>query len=380
MDDGMGPSRTGMHPIVNAALLGIAAFSAAAVLFSISPWLLYVAQLVAVLLALTLWILHFDKGLAAGLYANPLGRPVLDTVCDLTGERRPGARDPGLDTGAPLPFTAPSPARLEPVLSAKFPRQPDLVGPVLEKLRARCELRAQLVGPAREPLASLLLLGRPALGKRSLAEMIGLALFGADRVQVIDARGTPGAVLRAIREAVDRHRGGVIVLEDVDKAQPDTLSALGPVLARGSFVAPGDTAATDCTAAIVVLLVHRDARTLAPAQAGILNDATERYAAASGLPKALVASLDLCHPVSFPSPHAVLDVLRRLMEGRAAAYGLEIGIEDRALGMAVARVRLTEDFSGAEAIVKELSEPAIQTAKRLGRSRAEIKADEGEGS
>jgi ATP-dependent Clp protease ATP-binding subunit ClpC len=171
---------------------------------------------------------------------------------------------------------------LQSALSEQILGQDDAITAVSSALRRAVALRPP-DRPAARPLASFLFVGPTGVGKTQLARCLARALFGGDEALVaLDMSGfkerhdvarlvgaPPGyrghEEEQALGAAIRKHPFSVVLFDEIDKAHPEVLDALLPLLDEGRLVdARGQR--YDFTHAVVVLTSNLGAEALAAAR------------------------------------------------------------------------------------------------------------------
>jgi ATP-dependent Clp protease ATP-binding subunit ClpC len=172
---------------------------------------------------------------------------------------------------------------LQSALSEQILGQDDAIAAVSSALRRAVALRPP-DRPAARPLASFLFVGPTGVGKTQLARCLARALFGGDEALVaLDMSGfkerhdvarlvgaPPGyrghEEEQALGAAIRKHPFSVVLFDEIDKAHPEVLDALLPLLDEGRLVdARGQR--YDFTHAVVVLTSNLGAEALTAARA-----------------------------------------------------------------------------------------------------------------
>lgn len=192
------------------------------------------------------------------------------------------------------------------------------------------ELRARLALPERKAAAcSFLFVGPPGVGKtevgRRLAARLGRHLVDVDMATL---KTSPDVALSG---ALAAHPPAVLVLDDVDKADPAFFPMLKWILEGEAITAPGAGAAAvvaSARQAVVILTTSAGHEKLPDVQAlrgAALEDALRRIVLAAGaVPKDLLSRVDCLVPFVPLTQVAMLAVIEDVIRETAATMKVEV--------------------------------------------------------
>ncbi|MEA2624839.1 MAG: hypothetical protein QOD06_884 [Candidatus Binatota bacterium] len=355
------------NPIVQIAMMFVGAYYALNVLSRVWPPLGPTVTVVSGALAAVLWVLEYERRLAADLYrTNPIARPLLDLVCRATGRQLPigdggivaVAETANVERAASSRSTAASSGTAsEPVRASgtkQGPRDAKLlldtdadffesasrlksvvrghdaiIDGILAQLRQNVRLR-QRADPhaAQPPLGLFLFVGKPGLGKRYLAEQIAWLVYEDGPLVELDVTDEASASPRRLIEAVKAKPNQTIILENVDAATPQYLERLQAIASGNSLRDPTSGAVVGFRNCVFFLISHKPAEPIAAIRQEGVTMLTAAIAELVGLPPSLVTMINDYYAFLLPSQIEQAEIVALLMEQECRKYNVRLGQVD----------------------------------------------------
>lgn len=413
------------NPLVQTVLLFFGAYSVMTILKRRDPFgtvLTVLAGVVAVLI----WLLRYNRATAHSLYQNPVFKPVIDLVCQMTHEQPPV----DASAAAPFPVQASAPSVQAVSASPGRPRQPvsarnyqsaggtatsspssstppakettplllvtdgdfTIAGhqlnqrffgirPAIDQtlLQIRRNLRVREKSGATvalPPLGLFLFIGKPGLGKRSLGIEIGRRLYRGDSVGVLDL-GQPDATLEPMIAAAKSNPYQTFVLENIDRAAGRIQTDLLTIVAGQPLSEPSTGARVSFRHCCLFLLMHKDAGALQ--QPTISSERTgftvtaERLAGDTSLDRMLAQGLHGVIPFHLPDPTAQAEAVALMMETECRKFQLTLAsVSPELLAREVQDISTTGSFASAALRVSRVMSRSIHEA--IDRQQSTVNA------
>ena len=364
------------NPLVQTVLLIFGSYTAMSLVKKHPPFG-GILTAVAGVMAVTIWMLRFNRQQAAALYRNPMLKPVIDLVCALCKETPPvdgtaavaapatsaAASAPARASTAP-PATAGGRARQPVSARAYQDNEPSSTGrPAGENsrllLNADSDFRAfayrlkeRMVGcdetidqtvaqiqrniRLRErsvargvvpPLGMFLYIGRAGLGKKTVAVETGTALYGGGSVGVIDF-GEQGTSLSALVASARANPYQTFIIENLSNAPQQVQTDLLTIFSGAPIADPSSGATVTFRNCFFFLIVHKDAasfpKPVASSSGTGFTVVVNHLASALEVDSMLALSLHGVCPFRLPEPMDQARVVVRLMEDECEKYNLTL--------------------------------------------------------
>ncbi len=402
------------NPIIQTLILFLGSYTFMTVLKKYEP-VGKIVTLIAGIFCVVIWMLRYNRAQIAELYRNPILKPLIDLVCQVTKEPGPGGGGVLAPAAASAVAARPAPAAAAPAASgaaagAARPRQAvsarsgggaasanapagenphllvrtdieyrtlayrlkeefvacnDVVDGTLRQIQNSVRMRERSQPTAAmPPLGMNLYMGRQGLGKKSLAIEIGKALYGGDAVGVLDL-AERGASLASVAAAARGNGYQTFIIENPDSAphqvQTDLLTAF-----TGAPLMDGNTPVSfrNC---FFFLLVHKDAgsfpKPVASAAGTGFTVVVNHLAGSTDLDQMLALALHGVYPFRLPEPAEQAGVIARLMEYECNKYNLSLGrVDPRMLAREVEEVGRMGSFRVAPTRVSRILSGPISAA------------------
>lgn len=332
------------------------------------------------LLAATIWILEYERRLAADLYrTNPVARPIIDLVCKATQRQVPLGGDEGSAPAADGKGKAGAEEQTRLLLEtdADFSEATSqlksavrghdaIIDTVMQHIRRNARLRARSdPHAAQAPLGMFLFIGSPGLGKRYLAEQIGWLLYKGGPVLELDVADEASTIRRLI-EAVKAKPYQTIILENIDAATPQYLERLQAIAAGNALRDPSTGSVVSFRNCFFFLLSHKPGQPIADLKKSGYTVLTQVIAETLGLPLGLVNHINDYLPFLLPSPIEQAEVVHLLMEQECQKYNVRLGqVDPELLAREVKAIGATGGFAVAPGrIAKRLQQPIHEAIAR----------------
>lgn len=398
----------GQNPIVQLALMAVGAYYSLGVMARYWPPLGPIVTVACGVFAAIIWLLEHERRLVADLHrTNPIARPLIELVCRATsrplpsGEAEaavaretaarpagetarsesapaPGAAAPSsstqkvkllLDTDADFYDAA---ARLKKVVRGLDPIVDGLVG----QLRTRARLRGRSdPHAAQPPLGLFLLVGRPGLGKRYLAEQMAWLLYEDGPMTELDLADEGSASPKRLIEAVKAKPHQTVILENVDRATPAYLERLQAIASGNSLRDPTSGAVVGFRNCVFFLIAHKPSEQLAELKKSNMTQVTATIAELVGLPPSLVTMLHDYYAFLLPPAIDQAEIVALLMDQECRKFNLRLGqIDPELLTREVKAISTSGGFSITPGRIARRLQTSIHEA--IGRGEDTVNVSE----
>jgi hypothetical protein len=406
------------NPLVQTVLLFLGSYSIMTILKKRDPFGT-VLTVIAGVVALIIWMLRYNRATLHNLYQNPVFKPVIDLVCQLTKEQPPidAGSAPAMKPVMAQQAAAPQgPARPRAPVSARSyqpgaagspaptsaaPQTPStplqlltevdfrlasqqiqqrlfgmnrIIDMVMLQAQRNVKMREKsAVTTALPPLGLFLFVGRQGLGKKTLGLEIGRRLYRGDSVASLDV-GQPDATLEPIIASAATNPYQTFVIENIDRASPRVQTELLTIVA-GQPLSTSSGARVSFRHCVFFLLIHRDPRGMEEAvissERGGFTVAAERLASDTSLDNMLAQGLHGVIPFRLPDVTAQAEAVALIMENECRKYQLALGsISPAILAREVQEVSTAGSFTAAPIRVSRILSRAIHDA--MDRQQTEV--------
>ncbi len=341
--------------------------------------------LLAFLAAATAFSLRFRRQWLAGVYQYPGVRQWIDLIARLTGLQCPSVETPTSELSPEIQVRLDSDfAWLQSKLEQRVDGQAAAIVNVVEQLRQAFALRSRLIPSAQcGPLAVLLWVGAPGIGKRTLAAELAQRVYrnfafsewdlarspsGQTERLLIGDSSTEGQLVHAARLKPFQ----VLFLDNVQTATPALRNTIRQMIETGCCFDAKHRGEVSFRQTILIVSVS-DPR-LAERPAGSPpTDQVRMLCAEFGLEPGFVASFPSVIPFS---PLEDLDkgrVVARLMSSECEKYGLQLDYVDAELIAGEIRSLTAEHgFELTQVRLRQALKTPIQRACENGQTRLAI--------
>ncbi|MBX3399501.1 MAG: hypothetical protein KF873_12225 [Gemmataceae bacterium] len=257
--------------------------------------------------------------LAGKLAANNASRPLVRLVCLLGGYAMPAPPTSAkADQGGPAPRTPADFDSLNRMWKARILGQDAAIDAVTETVRQAITLRerqSDVPGP-RRPLAVLFLVGGEGLGKRTLLESVGRAIYPDGRVTSCPLAQDEDVAAR-LAQAVQANPCHTMILERLEAASPKSLETLRRIAETGELADPTTGAAVPL-GSVVIGLTTTDSKLPERLGAGYLRVVGRAI------------------PFAAPEPIVVAQVVVKLLEAECRHHRLALDYADESIVVDIA--------------------------------------------
>lgn len=288
-------------------------------------------------------IISSGHPLAGRLAAHPVSRPFVRLVClmgNLSMPAPPTTATAG--QGGPAPHTPADFEELNRRWKARILGQDAAIDAVTETVRRSITLRERqgdFAGP-RPPLAVLFLVGGEGLGKRTLLEAVGRAIYPEGMVSTCRLTSDENIASR-LAQAVQANPCHTIVFERLESAGPKSLEALLRIAETGELTDPATGAAVPL-GSVVLGLTTTDA--MLPERLG----------------PGYLRVVGRVIPFAAPEPMVVAQVVVKLMEAECRNHRLTLDYADESIVVDIAgRFEPQHGFGVLSVRVSEILAPEI---------------------
>ncbi len=414
------------NPLVQNVLLFFGAYSLMTVLHRKEPFG-SVLTVAAGVVAWIIWMLRYNRVGLSSMYHNALLKPVIDLVCQLTGEQPPADASISAASPASAPAAPATPVRPRAPVSARNysgganPAPPPAPSPAAQPQQqqqqqqttplmlihdgdftiAAHQVNQRLFGMKRAvdltmlqlkrnlrlreksspsvalpPLGLILLIGQQGLGKRTFAVEIGKRLYRGDSVGVVDL-GQPDATLEGLMAAAKSNPYQTFVLENIDRAparvQTDLLA-----LSAGQPLTEASGARVSFKQCCFFLLIHKDPGTLDEPTISSEREgftmAADRTSDDTSLDRMLAQSLHGVIPFHLPEPGAQAEAVALLMDNECRKYQLTLeSVSPPVLAREVQEISSAGHFAAAPARIARVMSRSIHEAIERQRTAVDVK-------
>lgn len=371
-------------------------------------WLIAVVTAIAALCCATIYVLRYEASLAKQLYSNSIGRPVLDALCGVTGEQKPGGVKEAADRsrGGPAagePGDAPEPTysvlRTESDFEIAGRRLKEtvvghdhVVDAVLSDLHRGVMVRIKRPDSGGSLLGSYLLYGPIGVGKRLLACTIAQELYPKGEVLLLDGReymdvnaglldlfGTrsaPGRLLGAVK----RQPLQTVVFESVDSCHPEVLERLAPILLHGGCVDPGSGGTVSFEHCVFFFLSTKLSPVLEPITSewgpgdAWLARAMAMLTSTQKLNPTLLDTLHVIVPMHPLNPMERAEVIVRLIAAECQRYRVQLKeVDPEVVAEQVSQISNERGFEGVHARIKSLLREDLARAVEISMPQLTVR-------
>lgn len=365
------------NPIVQTAILFVGAYYALNFLSRFWAPLGPILTGVSGLFAATIWLLEYERRLAADLYrTNPVVRPFIDLACKFTQRQIPLGGDEG-----PAPV-ADGRGKAEAEEQTRLLLETDedfneaieqlksvvrghdaVIDSVMDHIRRNARLRTRSDPHATQaPLGMFLFIGSPGLGKRYLAEQISWLLYKGGPMLVQDV-AEEGATIRRLIEAVKAKPHQTIILENIDAATPQYLERLQAIAAGNALRDPSTGSVVSFRNCFFFLLSHKPGQPIADVKKAGYTVTTQVIAETVGLPAGLVNQIHDYLPFLLPAPEEQAEVVALLMDQECEKYHLHLGqVDPELLAREVKAITAAGGFAVAPGRIAKRLQQSIHEA------------------
>ena len=381
---------------------------------SVGWWLILILAVGATLCAGAIYLLRFESEIARKVYGNSFGRPVLDVICSITGEQKPGGVREAADRSRSGPSTGEEDAESPPTyavlrsdsdfeiagerLKNEVLGHDHAIDTILDDLRRGVIVRIKRPESGATLLGSYLLYGPTGIGKRMLAVAIGRMFYPQGEILQLDGReymdpgsgladlfgsgGSPGRLL----EAVKRQPLQTVIFEHIDSCHPEILARLAPILVHGGCVDPSSGGTVSFEHCVFFFLSSKLGSTLESItkswSAGDewMSQAVAMLGSSQKLDASLLETLHAVVPIHPLEPIARAEVIVRLMSAECDRYRVQLRqVDPEVVAEQVGHVGGERGFEGVHARIKsvlredlaravEVSMPVLTVRRKAGES------------
>jgi hypothetical protein len=400
------------NPLVQTILLFFGAFSVMTILKKRDPFGT-VLTVLAGLFAVIIWMLHYNRRALHNYYQNPVFKPVIDLICQMTGEKPPvdgsdlvaapvAAIQPVAASGGPARPRAPVSARNYQPGAAGTPPPPaggaspnqestplmlitegdftiaghqlnqrffgirPAIDQTLLQIRRNLKMREKSSSSvALPPLGLFLFTGRQGLGKRTLATEIGRRLYRGDSVGALDL-AQPEASMEPIIAEAKANPYQTFVLENIDKASSRIQTDLLTVVA-GQPLSDSKGDRVSFRHCCFILVMHKEApedqQPVISSQRGGFTVAAERLAGDTSLDRMLAQGLHGVIPFHLPELSAQAEAVALMMDNECRKFQLTLGsVSPEMIAREVQEISSKGSFASAPMRVSRVMSRAIHEA------------------
>ena len=385
-----------------------------------------VVTLAAGVCMVIMWMLKFNRATLHGIYQNPLAKPVIDLVCKLTKDQPPvdasggGGSMPVASAPAQVGAAQSAPQR-PPTASARAyaggssggsvaggatgtatsqsgaggaaqgesnkillktdtdfraaaRKLKEIIGgndenidQTVHQIQSNLKLREKSsVAAALPPVGIFMFIGRPGLGKRTMAVELGRLLYPGDSIGLLDLAET-GASLTSLIGAAKANPYQTFVIENLNTASQQVQNDLLAIFAGQPLIDPQTNTRVSFRHCFFFLLIHKDADNLPrPTSGGAgtgLTVVAEHLVQTADLNQMLTLSLHGMCPFVLPEMDVQAQIIAYLMEQECRKYKMRLGgVNPSILAREVEEVSKTKSFKTEPARISRLLSRAISEA------------------
>jgi hypothetical protein len=422
------------NPLIQAVFLFLGSYTLMSVLSKYSP-ADKVATLAAGVVALVIWMLRYNRPQLYTVYQNPLAKPVIDLVCKLTKDQPPvdasvgsyvppgagraagavaataagvqstaprprapvSARNYGDDTGTASPSDArqgqqgaaqtensklllqtdqqfkQATRRLKDLIRGSD----DAIDQTMRQIQQNISLRERSsASTAMPPLGMFLFIGRPGLGKRTLAIEIGRMLYAGDSVGIVDF-ADPSTGAASLTSAAKVNPYQTFIIENITAGTQQAQNDLLAICAGQPLVEQSSGARVSFRHCLLFFLIHQEADAFPmPAHSGAGTGYTlvvDHLVQTADLDQMLALALHGVAPFQLPEPEQQAEVIALLMDKECRKYKLSLSAVSAAiLAREVEEVGKLRSFKTSPARIARILSKPIHDALESGAETVDL--------
>ena len=336
------------NPIIQVLMLFVGAYTALHVLGKVSP-LDKIVTFAAGLIAIVIWLARYNRALLYSLSLKPGIGPVIFGICKLAKEQPPV--DPSLDAGASqtegqgkkaeaeasklLLHTDADFASATRQLKDAIKGHNDVIEALMDQMRRNVQLRESTSSQVSlPPLGVFVLVGKPGLGKKSLAVELGYRLYKGSSVSIVDV-SDPGVTGSLLVGEARANPFSTFILENFHNCSKQLQEDLLSILAGAPQVDSKTGSKVSFRHCFFFLLVQRDAEGIQRPRRGQSGTGqtvvVESLNATMDIDKRLSWSVHGIYPFILPPPLQQAEVVAQIMQVECKKYNIAIGQIDPAI-------------------------------------------------
>jgi hypothetical protein len=335
------------NPLIQTLGMFVGAYVAMNTLAKLSP-LHIIVTVLAGILALIIWMARYNRTTLYALAQKPGLGPVIHAVCKVAHEQPPV--DPSLDNKGSSTAAKPAEPEKPKLLMrsdgdfASGSRQlkemirghNDVIEALMSQLRRNIQLReSSSVQVSLPPIGVFVFVGKPGLGKKSLATEVGYRLYDGSSVSILDV-ADPGVKASLLVGEARSNPYTSFIIENFQAASREFQEELLSIVAGAPQVDYKTGSKVSFRHCFFFLLVHRDASTMErPAAKGAGGTGqtmvVESFNATMEVDKRLGWSLHGIYPFVLPKPMEQAEVVAQILQKECKKYNLSLGRVDPAI-------------------------------------------------
>ena len=352
-----------MHnPIVQILMLFVGAYTALNVLGKVSP-LDKIATVLSGIIALVIWMARYNRSMLYSLSLKPGIGPVIFGICKLTKEQPPV--DPSLDNPGTSaeenkkPEAAASKLLLQTdadfasakrQLKDEIKGHNDVIEALLDQLRLNVQLRASSSSDVSlPPLGVFVFVGKPGLGKRTLAIEVGYRLYKGSSVSILDS-SDPGVMGSLLVQEARSNPFSTFILDNFQSCSKQLQEDLLSIVAGVPQTDAKTGAKVSFRHCFFFFVAQRDAENMEVPKRGQTGTGhtmvVDSLNASISIDKRLSWSLHGIYPFVLPPPLAQAEVVAQIMQRECKKYNVTIGHIDP--GILAREVQVISSFGNFE--------------------------------